>query len=110
MDGEVESKDEETAGICELLRFLQLMCENHNSDLQNFLRHQHNGKNKISFNIVLETLKFVDVYGLSLFINPHNVRNIVQALQTLTEYCQVNILGFCDFEPKRKKDLKKKKK
>ncbi|XP_076394007.1 inositol 1,4,5-trisphosphate receptor isoform X3 [Megachile rotundata] len=77
-----------------ILRFLQLLCENHNRDLQNFLRNQNN---KTNFNLVSETLMFLDcICGsttgglglLGLYINEHNVALINQTLETLTEYCQ----------------------
>ncbi|KAK3103047.1 hypothetical protein FSP39_016030 [Pinctada imbricata] len=79
----------------QILRFLQLLCENHNNDLQNFLRHQsHQTK---SYNLICETLQFLDcICGsttgglglLGLYINEHNVGLINQALTSLTEYCQ----------------------
>ncbi|XP_053593161.1 inositol 1,4,5-trisphosphate receptor isoform X1 [Microplitis demolitor] len=77
-----------------ILRFLQLLCENHNRDLQNFLRYQNN---KTNYNLVSETLMFLDcICGsttgglglLGLYINEHNVALINQTLETLTEYCQ----------------------
>lgn len=77
-----------------VLRFLQLLCENHNQDLQNWLRHQNN---KTNFNVVSETLMFLDcICGsttgglglLGLYINENNVALINQTLETLTEYCQ----------------------
>lgn len=77
-----------------ILRFLQLLCENHNPDLQNWLRHQHN---KTNHNLVSETLMFLDcICGsttgglglLGLYINENNVALINQTLETLTEYCQ----------------------
>ncbi|XP_061187355.1 inositol 1,4,5-trisphosphate receptor type 1-like isoform X4 [Saccostrea echinata] len=78
-----------------ILRFLQLLCENHNSDLQNFLRHQANHAKP--YNLICETLQFLDsICGsttgglglLGLYINEHNVDLIIQALTSLTEYCQ----------------------
>ncbi|XP_064083329.1 inositol 1,4,5-trisphosphate receptor-like isoform X18 [Macrobrachium nipponense] len=77
-----------------VLRFLQLLCENHNLYLQNYLRTQ---KNKTNHNLVSETLMFLDcICGsttgglglLGLYINEHNVYLINQTLETLTEYCQ----------------------
>ena len=77
-----------------VLRFLQLLCENHNRDLQNLLRNQNN---KTNYNLVSETLMFLDcICGsttgglglLGLYINEHNVGLINQTLETLTEYCQ----------------------
>ena len=77
-----------------ILRFLQLLCENHNPDLQNLLRHQNT---KTNYNLVSETLMFLDcICGsttgglglLGLYINENNVSLINQTLETLTEYCQ----------------------
>lgn len=77
-----------------ILRFLQLLCENHNPDLQNLLRNQNN---KTNYNLVSETLMFLDcICGsttgglglLGLYINENNVSLINQTLETLTEYCQ----------------------
>ncbi|XP_071815438.1 inositol 1,4,5-trisphosphate receptor-like isoform X4 [Apostichopus japonicus] len=77
-----------------ILRFLQLLCENHNRHLQNYLRNQGNKKN---YNLVSETLMFLDaICGsttgglglLGLYINEGNVVLINQTLESLTEYCQ----------------------
>uniref|UniRef100_A0A3B3Y3Q1 Inositol 1,4,5-trisphosphate receptor n=1 Tax=Poecilia mexicana TaxID=48701 RepID=A0A3B3Y3Q1_9TELE len=77
-----------------ILRFLQLLCENHNRDLQNFLRNQNKKNN---YNLVCETLQFLDcICGsttgglglLGLYINEDNVALINQTLESLTEYCQ----------------------
>ncbi|XP_073472149.1 inositol 1,4,5-trisphosphate-gated calcium channel ITPR3 isoform X3 [Aquarana catesbeiana] len=77
-----------------ILRFLQLLCENHNPDLQNYLRSQGN---KTNYNLVCETLQFLDIMCgsttgglglLGLYINEKNVALIIQTLETLTEYCQ----------------------
>ena len=78
-----------------ILRFLQLLCENHNRDLQNLLRNQKNNKTK--YNLISETLILLDVICgsttgglglLGLYINENNVMLINQILETLTEYCQ----------------------
>jgi inositol 1,4,5-triphosphate receptor type 1 len=79
-----------------ILRFLQLLCENHNSKLQNLLREQKDNKTK--YNLVSETLKLLDcICGsttgtttglLGLYINEKNVGLINQIMETLTEYCQ----------------------
>ncbi|KAJ8386368.1 hypothetical protein AAFF_G00170730 [Aldrovandia affinis] len=63
-----------------ILRFLQLLCENHNQDLQNFLRCQNN---KTNYNLHHGGLGL-----LGLYINEGNVGLITQTLETLTEYCQ----------------------
>ena len=79
-----------------ILRFLQLLCENHNQYLQNLLRDQNN---KTKYNLVSETLILLDVICgsttgglglLGLYINESNVLLINQILETLTEYCQVS--------------------
>lgn len=63
--------------------------------VQNYLRKQEHSKT--SYNLILETLKFLDcVCGvttgglvlLSLYIHAMNVELITQTLVTLTEYCQ----------------------
>uniref|UniRef100_A0A3Q3WHJ7 Uncharacterized protein n=1 Tax=Mola mola TaxID=94237 RepID=A0A3Q3WHJ7_MOLML len=77
-----------------ILRLLQLLCENHNRNLQNFLRNQNNKNN---YNLVCETLQFLDcICGsttgglglLGLYINEKNVGLINQTVESLTEYCQ----------------------
>ncbi|VDK41879.1 unnamed protein product [Anisakis simplex] len=91
----------EVAIIEPILRFLQLLCENHNALLQNFLRSQGSRQN---YNLVDETLMFLDVVcgstkgksdasfagSLGVFgeIGEHNFSLITQTLVTLTEFCQ----------------------
>lgn len=62
--------------------------------LQNFLRCQNN---KTNYNLVCETLQFLDIMCgsttgglglLGLYINEDNVGLVIQTLETLTEYCQ----------------------
>ncbi|EGD76540.1 type I inositol triphosphate receptor [Salpingoeca rosetta] len=84
-DVKKEKANDEYANMVAILRLLQLLCENHNSKLQNYLRFQTN--NKISYNLILETIKYLD-YGIALLINDQNVGNVIQTLNTLTEYCQ----------------------
>ncbi|KAJ3609453.1 hypothetical protein NHX12_023974, partial [Muraenolepis orangiensis] len=61
---------------------------------QNFLRCQNN---KTNYNLVCETLQFLDIMCgsttgglglLGLYINESNTHLITQTLETLTEYCQ----------------------
>ncbi|KAJ8245709.1 hypothetical protein GJAV_G00273650 [Gymnothorax javanicus] len=98
-EAEEESREEAqmTAAISimkPILRYLQLLCENHNRELQNFLRNQ---SNKNNYNLVCETLQFLDcICGsttgglglLGLYINERNVDLVEQTLETITEYCQ----------------------
>ena len=62
--------------------------------IQNYLRNQNN---KTNYNLVCETLQFLDcICGsttgglglLGLYINESNVALINQTLESLTEYCQ----------------------
>ncbi|KAL3982635.1 RIH domain family protein [Acanthocheilonema viteae] len=84
---------QEVALIEPILRFLQLLCENHNLVLQNFLRYQGSRQN---YNLVDEILMFLDVIcgstkgSLGVFgeIDEHNFSLITQTLVTLTEFCQ----------------------
>ncbi|VDO35707.1 unnamed protein product, partial [Onchocerca flexuosa] len=84
---------QEVALIEPILRFLQLLCENHNLVLQNFLRCQGSRQNH---NLVDETLMFLDVIcgstkgclGVFGEIGEHNSSLITQTLVTLTEFCQ----------------------
>ncbi|XP_072886532.1 inositol 1,4,5-trisphosphate-gated calcium channel ITPR3 isoform X1 [Hemitrygon akajei] len=98
VDSEDQQKENEmspaVAIMQPILRFLQLLCENHNSNLQNLLRCQNN---KTNYNLVCETLQFLDIMCgsttgglglLGLYINENNVLLIIQTLETLTEYCQ----------------------
>ena len=85
-----------------ILRFIQLLCENHNLYLQNLLRDQNN---KTKYNLISETLILLDVICgsttgglglLGLYINEGNVALINQILETLTEFCQVKIHLYLD--------------
>ena len=71
-----ESGADDQACMEAILRLLQLLCENHNTKLQNYLRIQRD--NKTSYNLVLETIKYLDNYGLALQITDQNVANVVQ--------------------------------
>ena len=73
-----------------ILRFLQLLCENHNNDLQNLVRVQVDCRcnNRANFNLVQKTLQFLEQFGLALYVNAQNIDNLNQALITLTEFCQ----------------------
>ncbi|PAV80527.1 hypothetical protein WR25_22907 [Diploscapter pachys] len=76
-----------------ILRVLQLLCENHNSLLQNFIRKQ---SDRTNHNLVAETLSFLDTVcgstkgslGVFAEISEHNFSLITQTLATLTEFCQ----------------------
>lgn len=83
-----------------VLRFLQLLCENHNIQLQNYLRKQLTAPaalNKNSYNLINETLELIEsLCGgttgglglLGLYINEGNFELVDQCLCTLTEFCQ----------------------
>ncbi|XP_022242149.1 inositol 1,4,5-trisphosphate receptor-like isoform X2 [Limulus polyphemus] len=93
-DAEESKLPAEVTVMGPILRYLQLLCENHNLELQNYLRNQNNKNN---YNLVSETLMFLDCMCgsttgglglLGLYINEHNVSLVNQTLETLTEYCQ----------------------
>ena len=81
-----------------ILRFLQLLCENHNRYLQNLLRDQNK---KSNFNLVSETLILLDVICgsttgglglLGLYINENNVHLIIQVrFELLNCFCLSHI-------------------
>ena len=75
-----------------ILRFLQLLCENHNRSLQNLLRDQ---MNKTKYNLVCETLVLLDVICgsttgglglLGLYINENNVLLINQGRNSIERF------------------------
>ncbi|XP_072293061.1 ryanodine receptor 2 [Eucyclogobius newberryi] len=104
--------DERSVGIaipdndvtCDLFRFLQLLCEGHNSDFQNYLRTQTG--NNMTVNIIISTVDYllrlqesisdfywyysgkaaIDVQGQLNFSNAIKVAK--QVFNTLTEYIQ----------------------
>ncbi|XP_056903963.1 ryanodine receptor 2-like isoform X5 [Takifugu flavidus] len=90
--------------ICDLFRFLQLLCEGHNSDFQNYLRTQTG--NNTTVNIIISTVDYllrlqesisdfywyhsgkgvIDVHGQHNFFKAIGVSK--QVFNTLTEYIQ----------------------
>ncbi|EGT46599.1 hypothetical protein CAEBREN_30230 [Caenorhabditis brenneri] len=92
-DKSTDALPPEVALVEPILRVLQLLCENHNSLLQNFLRKQ---SDRTNHNLVSETLSFLDTVcgstkgSLGVFgeIGEHNFSLITQTLATLTEFCQ----------------------
>lgn len=79
-----------------ILRFVQLLCEDHNLEMQNYIRFQQ--QNKASYNLVATTLVFLNCvcgskegslgHKLGEYIKENNVDLINQTLRTLTEFCQ----------------------
>ncbi|TMS38968.1 hypothetical protein L596_005580 [Steinernema carpocapsae] len=91
---QMQQLNPEVAIVEPILRFMQLLCENHNAMLQvKFLRNQGGRTN---YNLVAETLMFLDTVcgstkgSLGVFreIGEHNFSLITQTLNTLTEFCQ----------------------
>uniref|UniRef100_A0A0K0D1J5 RIH_assoc domain-containing protein n=1 Tax=Angiostrongylus cantonensis TaxID=6313 RepID=A0A0K0D1J5_ANGCA len=83
----------EVAIVEPIFRVLQLLCENHNNLLQNFIRKQ---SDRTNHNLVADTLSFLDTVcgstkgSLGVFgeVGEHNFSLITQTLATLTEFCQ----------------------
>ena len=69
-----------------VLRFLQLFCEGHNRDLQNYLRVQDD--NVHTYNLVKETITVLKTLLMVEQCDEFIFDHIVQAFNTLTEYCQ----------------------
>jgi hypothetical protein len=67
-----------------ILRLLQLFCEGHNLDLQNYIRHQPD--NFKSINLVAECLEYT--LAMKKYINSSNFEISKQALASLTEFIQ----------------------
>ncbi|CAD8074919.1 unnamed protein product [Paramecium sonneborni] len=68
--------------IAKTLQVIQLLCEGHNNELQNYLRQQTNSK--VSYDIVLLMVKLV----ISNRISDATYESLVQCLDTLTEVVQ----------------------
>uniref|UniRef100_A0A2K6F9M5 Ryanodine receptor 2 n=1 Tax=Propithecus coquereli TaxID=379532 RepID=A0A2K6F9M5_PROCO len=103
--GEKVLQDDEFT--CDLFRFLQLLCEGHNSDFQNYLRTQTG--NNTTVNIIISTVDyllrvqesisdFYWYYSGKDVIDEQGQRNFSKAIQvakqvfnTLTEYIQGDI-------------------
>ncbi|KAK3528555.1 hypothetical protein QTP70_002804 [Hemibagrus guttatus] len=98
--GEKVMQDDEFT--CDLFRFLQLLCEGHNSDFQNYLRTQTG--NNTTVNIIISTVDYLLRESISDFywyysgkdvIDEQGQRNFSKAINvakqvfnTLTEYIQ----------------------
>ncbi|KAJ8013934.1 hypothetical protein DPEC_G00035000 [Dallia pectoralis] len=100
--GKIVMSDEELT--CDLFRFLQLLCEGHNSDFQNYLRTQTG--NNTTVNIIISTVDYllrvqeslsdffwyysrkdvIDEHGQRYFSKAINVAK--QVFNCLTEYIQ----------------------
>jgi len=70
--------------ITQLLRFLQLFCEGHNTDMQNYLRSQPD--NIKPYDVVTETCNFL--IGLERYVDNYTSDLTIQLFACLTEYCQ----------------------
>ena len=68
----------------DLCRLLQLLCEGHHFEFQNYVRHQDDNFNSYNMCILLMELLHTVVASL----DPKNVCIAVQCLNTLTEFCQ----------------------
>ncbi|KAL4427586.1 hypothetical protein ABPG74_012977, partial [Tetrahymena malaccensis] len=87
------SKDK-FVGILEILKLLQLICENHNSNLQNYIRHQTKSRN--NYNLIQDVIQVIDsqIRVLNkdnikiININQQNIEVLCQAFETLTEFVQ----------------------
>lgn len=67
-----------------ILRFLQLLCENHHNSLQNYLRFQENSR--ISYNLVEKIIKLLEILLKEKYAYSFSI--ISQCFDTLTEMIQ----------------------
>ena len=79
-----EASNKRKTLLPKILRLLQLFCEGHNNDLQNYLRFQNQSKN--NYDMITTTVHLL----LSFKISNMNYDTISQCFDTLTEYIQVN--------------------
>eukprot|EP00004_Rigifila_ramosa_P007532 TRINITY_DN1851_c0_g1_i3.p1 TRINITY_DN1851_c0_g1~~TRINITY_DN1851_c0_g1_i3.p1 ORF type:complete len:2531 (+),score=660.03 TRINITY_DN1851_c0_g1_i3:1073-7594(+) len=70
--------------IKDIVRVLQLLCEGHNSEMQNYLREQ--ADNVQSFNLVSETVEYL--LQLERYIGPPTISLCSQLFAAVTEFCQ----------------------
>nr|CCC92047.1 conserved hypothetical protein [Trypanosoma congolense IL3000] len=70
--------------VCTLFRMLQLFCEGHNLDMQNYIRSQHD--NLHSVNTVHEIVNLIA--EVSAVVHPATVRMLQRGFDLLTELCQ----------------------
>lgn len=75
----------ESGFIRKILRFLQLLCEGHNKDMQNYLRCQTESSGE-SYDLISETATYLE--AVEREIDPTNIKIAQQLFITLTEYCQ----------------------
>lgn len=68
----------------DLCRFLQLLCEGHHFEFQNYVRHQHDNFN--SYNMC--TLIMELLHTLVKRLDSSSIETAIQILNTLTEFCQ----------------------
>lgn len=68
--------------LSRILRLLQLFCEGHNQNLQNYLKFQ--SFSKINYDMITSTVSCLE----NLLVNNQNFGIISQCLDTLTEYIQ----------------------
>ena len=69
------------------LNFLQLMTEGHYLELQNYIRHQTNSRN--NYDIIGMIIELLKAYLHKKSMNEANYENIIQCIETLTEFIQV---------------------
>ncbi|CAD8153241.1 unnamed protein product [Paramecium pentaurelia] len=74
--------DQENKLVCKALKLIQLFCEGHNQDLQNYMRSQFNQKN--SYDLVSQIILLLYTFQIS----KGNYESVLQCFETLTELIQ----------------------
>lgn len=81
-----------------ILRLMQLLCENHNDKLQNYMRHQEKSRN--SYDMIESTISLLEILTKKMHFKSFHV--ISQCFDTLTEFIQ----GPCKLNQERIIDSK----
>ncbi|KAJ9456238.1 Inositol 1 [Diplonema papillatum] len=85
-DPNARYKECELYQLQNVLRFLQLFCEGHNLQLQDYLREQDD--NVHTYNLVKETITALKHLLMIEHCDDFIFQHVLQAFNTLTEYCQ----------------------
>lgn len=89
MLAEIERPFAERSMVLNVLELLRLLCEGHNSQVQDLLREQSSVTSGASIDLVTEIAAYLG--ALEPEIDAHNVVHVIQCLETLTELCQGNV-------------------
>jgi len=76
--------------VMDVLEFLRLLCEGHNTALQDFLREQSVGSSTSRVDLVTEVFSLFEALEKELD-DDEQVAQAIKCVETLTEFCQGNV-------------------